>query len=224
MARRSEPAAARFSLVTALMLGSNETTRVSRETRGVVAITSARADRHRVALAGPSGFHRRQPQIERFALFRCGPCGQKQRAPMREARARSGHSSSFALERSTRDSVGIAFKNETSPQNAPALTASGRSRSHLLKSRRLGRGAAARATREHERGPRRSLPKLLATTNGSLHDYGSRQQRDADHQSDRDPKSSSATSAPGLNEAEFKRIYGTMTRSSREVLRANHHQ
>lgn len=208
------------------MLGSNETTRVSRETRGLVAITSARADRRRVALAGPSAFHRRQPQIERFALFRCGPWGQKQRAPMPEARARSGHSSTFVRERSKRDSVGIAFKNETSPQNAPALTASGRalSRSHLLKSERLGLGKAARATKDHERGPRPSFPKLLATTNRNLHDYGSRQQRDADHQSDRDPKSSSATSAPGLNEAEFKRIYGTMTRSSREVLRANHHQ
>lgn len=199
---------------------------MSRETRSLVAITSASADGRGPALAVRSALARPHPQIERFALLRCGTWAQKRRAPIPEDREGSGHSSSFALEPSKRDSVGIAFKNETSPQNAPALTASGRSlsRSHLLKSRRLGRGAPARATREHERGPRRSLPKLLATTNGSLHDYGSRQQRDADHQSDRDPTSSSATSAPGLNEAEFKRIYGTMTRSSREVLRANHHQ
>jgi len=208
------------------MLGSNETTRVSRETRGVGAITLARGAARCLAVAMRCAPCRLRPQIERFALFGPGPCWRKGLALLPKTGDGLGHSSSFALERSKRDSVGIAFKNETSPQNAPALTASGHSlsRSHLLKSHRLGRGAAARATQEHEREPRRSLPKLLATTNGNLHDYGSRQQRDADHQSDRDPTRSSATSAPTLNEAEFKRIYGTMTRSSREVLRANHHQ
>lgn len=199
---------------------------MSQATRSLVAISLARAAACPRSLMLRSSRSDSRHQRGQFALLGPGRWWQNRLTPTSEPGDRRARSWSFAQDRSKPGSPCSAFKNDASPQNAPSFTDRGHSRlrSHLLKSQSLGRGAEARATRDHERGARRSLPKLLATTNGNLHDYGSRQQRDADHQSERDPTRSSAISAPGLNEAEFKRIYGTMTRSSREVLRANHHQ
>jgi hypothetical protein len=202
---------------------------VSQATRSLVAITLARrAARVRAPVLRSARCDRR-PQFGQFAVFGPGRWWQKRLTPTSEPGDRQARSWSFAQDRSKPGSPCSAFKNDASPQNAPSFTDRGRSRllSHLLKSQRLGGRRATRATRatpKQEREPQPSFPKLLATTNRNLHDYGSRQQRDADRQSERDPTRSSAISAPGLNEAEFKRIYGTTTRSSREVLRANHHQ
>lgn len=212
-----------------LMLGPSQTKCMWQDWRGVAASTLTDAEARPLALASWSALSERRPQIELFAVFGSGAWRQRRVS-------NPGARSHEVGDRSQRGRAVSALKNETSPQNAPSLTARGRScprsrshrpthlpthlPSHLPSHLRKSREGGARKNDER----RCSLSKLLATFNGNLQDYGSRQQRDADGQADRDPTSSGAVSAQSLTEAEFKRIFGTRTRSRAEVLRANHHQ
>jgi hypothetical protein len=179
-----------------------------------------------------------RPQIEQFASFGVAPWSQRRRPRMSKPGDRSCRLSTFARCRSTQGALGTAFKNETSPQNAPLLTDRARSQIRRLvhdggdgeqgdageqsdagdagdageeRSRQRSRlrptrlrPTRLRPTRQHAQS---SLSKLVATTNYYLQDSGSRQQRDAERQSKRDPRRSGAGSARSTIQAQFKPIY-----------------
>ena len=237
VAAGSEPAAAHFSLVPQVMHGSNGTSRAlgrapqgGRQPGATAAVGAAPFS---VPLALRSAPTALRPRIEQFAMFGVAPWSQKRR-PRRSKELRIP--SMFAGRRSMHGSAGADFKNETSPQNAPSLTAS--ARSPLVRTLVHGGGdgdvgdvgdvgeerSRQRSRLRESRSRSRPLSKLLATSERNLQTSGSRQQRDADRQLKRDPRRSGVVVLSALPRPNSSEFMEPERRPSREVLRAKYHQ